>query len=75
MSQTHCGTKQVAALPECRVRYLEPPDPSTQPLMPNDREIPTATGADVGLTGEQQIRLALAEIVRRGGTAATQRPV
>ncbi len=39
--------------------------------MPNDREIPTATGADVGLTGEQQIRLALAEIVRRGGSATT----
>ena len=39
--------------------------------MPNDREIPTTSGADVGLTGEQQIRLALAEIVRRGGTAAS----
>lgn len=70
MSQTHYGTKQVADLRERRIASSIYPTEHKTP-MPNDREIPTATGADVGLTGEQQIRLVLAEIVRRGGSAAT----
>lgn len=39
--------------------------------MTSDREAPTGTGTDAGLSSEQQIRLALAEIVRRGGVATS----
>jgi hypothetical protein len=70
-SWTPCGTRSGATCPELPANTNSLSTKRRDHPMTSDQEAPTATGADAGLSGEQQIRLALEEIVRRGGTASS----